>query len=86
MTIKLKNRGRRPSSSACWTCPTPSASSRCSARPSPCQRLEPGEETAAHDGESIPVQVPNEYWALGIGEITDIIKAIVSTTDLTSVG
>ena len=29
----------------------------------------------------MPVQVPNEYWALGIGEITDIIKAIVSTTD-----
>jgi hypothetical protein len=45
-----------------------------------CQKLDEGQETFANDGEPIPVTVPDELWELGVGELKDIIKVIVSTS------
>lgn len=80
VTIKLKNNSRRPFFAGLLD--LPNTFGIFSLQPDrSCQKLAPGEETAAHDGESMPASVPDQYWALGIGEITDIIKIIVSTKE-----
>jgi hypothetical protein len=45
-----------------------------------CQRLEPGQEAFANDGEPIEVTVPDWFWERGIVEIKDVVKVIVSTS------
>ncbi len=45
------------------------------------QRLEPGQETFANKGDPIPLTVPDEFWERGMGEIKDVVKVIVSTSD-----
>ena len=45
-----------------------------------CQKLDPGQETFANDGESLPACVPDELWKQGVGEIKDLVKIIISTT------
>jgi Caspase domain/Lecithin:cholesterol acyltransferase len=44
-------------------------------------RLEPGESADALDGEKLVLEVPDEYWKLGITEYKDIIKLIVSNNE-----
>ncbi|MHC0068440.1 caspase family protein [Nostoc sp. UIC 10890] len=44
-------------------------------------RLQPGESAYALDGEELILEVPDEYWELGITEYKDIIKLIVSNDE-----
>jgi hypothetical protein len=44
-------------------------------------RLQPGESADALDGEKLVLEVPDEYWKLGITEYKDIIKLIVSNNE-----
>ncbi|MEH1814965.1 MAG: caspase family protein [Nostoc sp.] len=44
-------------------------------------RLQPGESAYALDGEELILEVPDEYWTLGITEYKDIIKLIVSNDE-----
>ncbi len=44
-------------------------------------RLQPGESAYALDGEELILEVPDEYWKLGITEYKDIIKLIVSNDE-----
>ena len=80
VTIRLKNHGRRPLFVGLLD--LPDTFGIFALQPDRnCQKLNPGEETAAHDGESMPIYVPDQFWELGIGEITDVIKIIVSTRE-----
>lgn len=45
-----------------------------------CQKLDPGEDTFANNGDPIAVSVPDDFWERGITEIKDVVKVIVSTT------
>lgn len=45
-----------------------------------CQKLDPGQEIFANDGEPIPVTIPDELWQRGTIELKDIVKVIVSTS------
>ncbi|BAZ08643.1 peptidase C14 caspase catalytic subunit p20 [Calothrix sp. NIES-4071] len=44
-------------------------------------RLEPGEEANPLDGQSLILEVPDEYWQQGITEYKDILKLIVSNDE-----
>ncbi|AVH63882.1 caspase family protein [Nostoc sp. 'Peltigera membranacea cyanobiont' N6] len=44
-------------------------------------RLQQGESAYALDGEELILEVPDEYWKLGITEYKDIIKLIVSNDE-----
>ncbi|TVP63368.1 MAG: caspase [Nodularia sp. (in: Bacteria)] len=44
-------------------------------------RLQAGESAYALDGEELILEVPDEYWQLGITEYKDIIKLIVSNDE-----
>lgn len=79
ITIRLKNAGTRTLFVGLLDLPQTFGISSILAHVG-CQKLDPGQETFANDGDAIPVTVPDQFWQRGVVEIKDIIKAIVSTS------
>lgn len=46
-----------------------------------CQRLDPGDEVSASGGDPIRVSIPDDLWRRGVGELRDVVKVIVGTTE-----